>query len=1701
MGINRVISISTRVVEWKSTCVFPDLIEHFKKSHQKNEKWVKEIYETRYVTKSESRGSRDRNIELRLPIPLEPNRFMDDASDEVNEGDALEDVVDAGVEVQFTSGNELEGRECVHAYVTDYPDSIVKNRIRYTNEVQLIDWLIVRPIAATLVCGASVILGHDPVLGIRANYTTWAIRMQIILEANGLWEMIEPNKRDQRQQRREASNLVEEDLEPTLLMASTSFNKTQRKSSKDTPTNKSIWFAKDYDHEDSNFGEIILEEDKEGQDQDYDKLRSNENEDIEDTAIVIRKENIGSNPIRPKVPPVRQCIASISSPSFISSCRKTCNRSAGPDNAYAIDKGGCPLAKGRGGILSNVIPSPWTRLRTGTTTSFGSTRGYSRPSWTGERMPPRTGYRLRVKVRSGPRAPHEVPLLTLTAPRVIEMDELAATDSSGVPSIIERSPLDFAHEAGPRIRESRLQKYHCPRTYPLPLLLGQGESLAAIRLGLASTLAPEDAPMGVSDPDSLSVADAPSHHPTDVAQSSQGIATAWDPGSENASSPAEVGSPGSVYRPEWGITNGSLLDTPEACQDLVDHAAPPSYFSELRHIRNEEFLGQYNINLARQVALGSQLRLRFKEEAKLLRKSVAQVARQDQRIQARELEIKNLEARQETEAEMKKVAKDKSAGLIKELEDLRARLSDLQVGNEHLSQQVATLEEQVSGEEKLKAPFEEFKRYEDERVEQRCSELDARLDVQSIDFDEELYPHMLTAIAGCRWVIRHGLRLAMMKCAESLEMWQAFADVVSAGVAKGMSEGLKHGVEHGQAQLKVESIEAYDSEAKAKFVAALQSLRDLKSDGVPVSVPTVVPQGLALLLVDATTQTDLEDTYKDGLDDPKEELFEPSRNPFLYQVNLLETLHKEQNTVSLIVGADSTIQLWCENQNVKMGRDTVQLETAVNTISHEYLLEFTSEYGIPETLHLVLPGPEDRIVDFPEGYYQIHLSQLSVNGAAKVSHFEINCRVLNVIPTLNLFRVFYTPSFNSGWMSFSKRPGRNTPQCYTKPLDSLKNWNNRFFWVDKRVFPTVVDWRMNAPKDEMPAAGTYSPEAVWVLDTHRTPIQKQPEMLLCLVGISRRYYLEVYPIFLHDDDWDMDLFNLIRAPNPTKVKVGSRPRAPHEVPLLTLTAPLVIEMDEPAATDSSGVPSTIERSPLDFAHEAGASDQGAAAPKIPLSEDVPATVAFRAGQAEETATMDPPTAPESHKRGHDGTDVNAPTKSLRRDYADPQPSGSSHGGKSLAAIRLCLASTVAPEDAPMGVSDPDSLSVADAPSHHPTDVAQSSQGIAAAGDPGSKNASSPAEVGSPGSVYPPEWGITNGSLFDTPEACQDLVDHAAPPGYFFELRHMRNEEFIGQYNINLARQVALGSQLRLRFEQEAKLLRKSVAQVARRDQRIQARELEIKNLEARLETEAEMKKVVKDKSAGLIKELEDLRARLSDLQVGNEHLSQQVATLEEQVSGEEKLKAPFEEFKRYEDERVEQRCSELDARLDVLSIDFDEELYPHMLTAIAGCRWVIRHGLRLAMMKCAESLEMWQAFADVVSAGVAKGMSEGLKHGVEHGQAQLKVESIEAYDSEAKAKFVAALQSLRDLKYPLLYQLEGLKDSPMDVIMAALYLESDTGGMPQSIYATSAPAPLSSPSPCIRRSDGVPVPIPTVVPQGLALLLVDAATQTELEDT
>nr|GEX55061.1 transposase (putative), gypsy type [Tanacetum cinerariifolium] len=140
-------------------------------------------------------------------------------------------------------------------------------------------------------------------------------------------------------------------------------------------------------------------------------------------------------------------------------------------------------------------------------------------------------------------------------------------------------------------------------------------------------------------------------------------------------------------------------------------------------------------------------------------------------------------------------------------------------------------------------------------------------------------------------------------------------------------------------------------------------------------------------------------------------------------------------------------------------------------------------------------------------------------------------------------------------------------------------------------------------------------------------------------------------------------------------------------------------------------------------------------------------------------------------------------------------------------------------------------------------------------------------------------------------------------------------------------------------------------------------------------------------------------------------------------------------------------------------------------------------------------------------------MSEGLKYGVEHGKANLDLEAIEAYDPEADTKYVAALHALRDLKYPMVDQLESLKDAPIDVIMASLHLESDTRDDASQWIRELRPSSSRKKkkyrvvcrthgvgSAHHARSDGVPVSVPTVAPQGLVILLADAATQTETSE-
>ncbi|GJW19897.1 hypothetical protein Tco_0027333 [Tanacetum coccineum] len=540
---------------------------------------------------------------------------------------------------------------------------------------------------------------------------------------------------------------------------------------------------------------------------------------------------------------------------------------------------------------------------------------------------------------------------------------------------------------------------------------------------------------------------------------------------------------------------------------------------------------------------------------------------------------------------------------------------------------------------------------------------------------------------------------------------------------------------------------------------------------------------------------------------------------------------------------------------------------------------------------------------------------------------------------------------------------------------------------------TIVDFpegKVGAPKDGMPPADSYSALDVTTLNTRRTPVQKQPELLLCLCPESCQGY-------------------------------RTRPRAAYKVPLLTAMANRVIDMeDTTGASRSSGTPSTVEKSPLDFADEdlpspntEGVGKEEQIQDEVshgvpPLENPSTTEVVLESDLEQEVAAI----GPLAHKRRH------------KREYHWREIP--SNNGKA-ASSTITPAAQDTPTDA-SSVKDLDPLSYAEPRPIPEQDIAQSSKKTIVAEDPDSERSTSFTSMGG------------------SPEN---------------------------------------------------------------------------KNIEALLEAKADMKKAAEAKNAELMKELEGLRGYFSDLQLSNQQLSQQVSTLQAQITSEEKIKAAFEEFKKYEDFRVEQCCAEIDARLDKLRVDFDEELFPHMLTAIAGRRWVIGHGLRLAVMKCGETPELRQAFANVVSAGLVKGMSEGLEHDKEHGKAGRDLEAMEAYDPKAHNKYLKALQELKDLKYSLVDQLEGLKDAPMELIMASLHLESNSKeDAPQwirdlrpSISQLKIQVYPEKKKKCQvvcrthrvssahhARSDGVPESAPIVSLQGLVILLADASTQTEISE-
>ncbi|GJY02162.1 hypothetical protein Tco_0360314 [Tanacetum coccineum] len=666
-------------------------------------------------------------------------------------------------------------------------------------------------------------------------------------------------------------------------------------------------------------------------------------------------------------------------------------------------------------------------------------------------------------------------------------------------------------------------------------------------------------------------------------------------------------------------------------------------------------------------------------------------------------------------------------------------------------------------------------------------------------------------------------------------------------------------------------------------------------------------------------------------------------------------------------------------------------------------------------------------------------------------------------------------------MSFSKRSD-TASVCYTKPLDSLKHWNDIFFWVDASAFSLSVPWHNNIIFD--------------FLATHTASFRKFPEPFLCFVGISRYYEFDddVYPVFLTDGDEEMDLFAFINHADPTKVQIGEKQIEEGQTPLLESTKGRVVPL---VGVDDQGDQN-------DDVHDAGNQNDDVQDAK----DVVPSTVVEKARGTRK-----------KRKAAGGASGSTLPLKSLRTDHGSPSV-GASTGGKSVVTLQGLLERSTLPVEVGVtavatlpfitssvsltpereGDGRTDSVTGPDLRTQHPaerfvisSDSSHYSSATAADDEVTSivRSSAPPppvltatvATTAIAGATSAPvhESGIrpVQRSIFrdsaSPSTAGADVAGPSQPTGAEHNYRERKKFERKCQRQVDLLKEndteiVNLKAQLSLKEAEavEAIRLRGQVATVVVVEA---ARTNELNGLKERNSALEDEKSVLESKvvalesaDATIVAELASLTAQtaklthdLSELGLSCDELSVMASSLEaerdrlisqvsllkgtcfelrDEVPGYKLFKEQIEVVQDEQVKVLSDKKAGLDAELMGMALHLDEEFYPYFLTTIAGQRWILGRGPRLVVMKCLQSLEY-----------------------------------LAALGGPSAVYYVSAVNALCNVDFPLLAQLESHKDASIADIMGLLHLEgpaaeplsaenlvgeASTSGVPAVVAATTA---------------------------------------------
>ncbi|GJY58319.1 hypothetical protein Tco_0458211 [Tanacetum coccineum] len=742
----------------------------------------------------------------------------------------------------------------------------------------------------------------------------------------------------------------------------------------------------------------------------------------------------------------------------------------------------------------------------------------------------------------------------------------------------------------------------------------------------------------------------------------------------------------------------------------------------------------------------------------------------------------------------------------------------------------------------------------------------------------------------------------------------------------------------------------------------------------------------------------------------------------------------------------------------------------------EMVENFCNDYYIPDEVHPVAPGRDNTITQFPEGkvgvytrffdycgyripftkflmavlrYFRIHISQLSPFGAARVSHFEVLTRVLDLAPSIL--------------------------GVLQKPPDSIKNWPDHFFWVDAKVFPIPVSLYVGGTleKDPAPHLTARQEQTVRLLENNKAPFRRYPECFLCLVGLSPYYPFDenTYPAFERPDGTDMGLLDFIKTADPRKVQAVEVQKKDDQVKLLESTSHCFMPLVTPAAGGSSSA----------AAPEVSAPEVSAPAEVEPENVVPKDTYLDLTGPDEVVATQ-----PGKSKRKRLGKQSDTlPAKQLRKDH----PSfATGTGGKTLAGLRQLMPTS------PL-VSRPSFQ--ADTQAH----VVQSARITDVPVYTAAATVTSAREnVG-----ITPTSDVAGSSQLETSEGSDDSFYELPALNSAEAKRCMDYEQLYTEFNVGAARQICLESEVRSRAEHELELKEKLKGKYDARGRLLEEKDLEILRLKSLLVEEAEkaeraetaevvrlrgqvsaltgevsvLKSTIaqKDTDISLLDSratylksaLDDSKAACAEAGSLITSLTSERDRLTSEVST---LHTAFQDFKEKAEAQQEEqaqvlynRVAELEAHVMDVSGRLEGEFYPAYLTTLAGRRWFLTHGIQLAVLKCFKSPEYQGILGHALGRAVDFGMQEGLEAGYEHGVAGTPLFAVEAYNPEAaRTSYFDAVRALEDVDFPLVNLLKSKNDVGMDEVLDCFILDGPLADLPEAAHLQPCLKQLSVPN-------------------------------------